>query len=226
MKSSINVIKWTPFGKKIGYLLVGLLIMSHCSLNAQETDFATWADVGFIYKVKPQFDLSGGLEWRTKNNLGTTDRWGLEIGGSYKPLSFLKLGAGYEVHYRNRGEDGWKFRHGYRVDGTLSAAVCRLKFSLRERFQHTFDTKNNELHLRSRAKLAYDIPKCKLEPYVSVEMYNTLNHGNHFDVQRMRYRGGITLPFFDCWEADVFYCRQWERNKQKNIVGVECSYHF
>ena len=30
---------------------------------------------------------------------------GLKVGGSYKLLPFLKLGAGYETHYRNRGAD-------------------------------------------------------------------------------------------------------------------------
>jgi hypothetical protein len=54
-----------------------------------------------------------------------------------------------------------------------------------------------------------------------------LNRGERFDVQRMRYRGGVVLPLFsDCWEADVFYCRQWESKARKNIVGVACTYSF
>ena len=28
------------------------------------------------------------------------------------------------------------------------------------------------------------------------------------------------------WEADLFYCRPWEQDKRKNIVGVECAYSF
>lgn len=226
MMPSVNVIEQTSFGKKICGLLAGLLLVFQYTLHAQEKDFTTWANVGLTYKVKPAFAVSGGLEWRTKDDIGRTDRWGMNIGGSYKPLSFLKLGAGYEVHYRNQGEDGWKFRHRYRVDGTLSARMQRLKLSLRERFQHTFDSNADEFHLRSRAMLAYEIPGCKLEPYASVEMYNGLNRGEHFDVQRMRYRGGVAFPLSAHWEADVFYCRQWEQDKRKNIVGVECSFSF
>lgn len=226
MMSSVNVIEQTSLGKKICGLFAGLLFVFQSPLHAQEKDFTTWANVGFAHQLKPAFAISGGLEWRTKDNLGRTDRWGMNIGGSYKPLSFLKFGAGYEAHYRNRGEDGWKFRHRYRVDGTLSARMQRLKLSLRERFQHTFDSNGDEFRLRSRAMLVYDIPGCKLEPYASVEMYNGLNRGEHFDVQRMRYRGGITFPLSARWEADVFYCRQWEQDKRKNIVGVECSFSF
>ena len=190
-------------------LLISLLGVSSFSLRAQEKDFATWANVGFEYKLKPAFTVSGGLEWRTKDDLGKTDRWGLDVGGAYSVLPFLKVAAGYEIHYRNRGEAGWKFRHRYHFDVTLSTRVQRLKVSLRERFQHTFDSSGDEFRWRSRVKLAYDIPKCKIEPYASVEMYNGLNRGERFDVQRMRYRGGVVLPLFsDCWEIGRASCRE------------------
>lgn len=222
MGMSKNLFSYTA---ALGLQLV-LLLVSPFPLQAQETDFTTWANVGFEYKLKSAFAVSGGLEWRTKDDVGKTDRWGLKVGGSYQPLPFLKLGAGYETHYRNRGADGWKFRHRYHVDGTLSARVQRVKLSLRERFQHTFDGHADEFRLRSRVKLAYHVPKCKWEPYASVEMYNGLNGGEHFGVKRMRYRGGVVRTLSERWEADLFYVRQWERDRRKNIVGVECTYSF
>ena len=36
-------------------LLISLLGVSSFSLRAQEKDFATWANVGFEYKLKPAF---------------------------------------------------------------------------------------------------------------------------------------------------------------------------
>ena len=41
-------------------LLISLLGVSSFSLRAQEKDFATWANVGFEYKLKPAFTVSGG----------------------------------------------------------------------------------------------------------------------------------------------------------------------
>lgn len=162
--------------------------------SAQEADHTTWVKVGVKHEVLPKLVLSGNLEWRTEDDLSRTDRWGLDVGGSYKLLPFLKVGAGYEVHYRNLEEDGWKFRHRYHADGTLSHRVRRLKLSLRERFQHTFSAEEKEFRLRSRLKVAYDMARCRLEPYVSVEMYNGLGRGERFDVARMRYRGGLSFP--------------------------------
>lgn len=203
-----------------------LLAVGGVRLHAQDADYTTWTKVGVEHEVLPVLTVSGNLEWRTKDNVGMTDRWGLDVGGSYKVLPFLKAGAGYEVHYRNRGAEGWKFRHRYHFDGTLSGRVQRFKLSLRERFQHTFNREEKEFRLRSRLKVAYDIARCKLEPYVSVEMYNGLGRGEDFEVARMRYRAGLSFPLGERWEAEAFYCRQWERDASKNIFGVECVYSF
>ena len=73
--------------------------------SAQEADHTTWVKVGVKHEVLPKLALSGNLEWRTEDDLSRTDRWGLDVGGSYKLLPFLKVGAGYEVHYRNLEED-------------------------------------------------------------------------------------------------------------------------
>ena len=66
---------------KVLVLPIVLWVVSSFSLRAQEKDFATWANAGFEYKLKPAFTVSGGLEWRTKDDLGKTDRWGLKRGG-------------------------------------------------------------------------------------------------------------------------------------------------
>lgn len=213
--------------EKIIGLCIFLLGTTTWSVCAQETDYTTWMKMGVKYGLNERLDLSGGLEWRTEDHLQATDRWGLDVGAKYALVPFLKVGGSYEIHYRNRGEDGWKFRHRYHAEGTLSTRWMRLKISLRERFQHTWDDEENELRLRSRLKLAYDIRDCKVEPYVSVEMYNSLNRGDSFDIARMRYRTGLSLPLFSKnWEADIFYCRQWENDGRKNIFGVDCVYKF
>lgn len=195
-------------------------------INAQEADYTTWAKIGVKHEVLPALTFSSNLEWRTKKDFEMTDRWGLDAGLSYKFVPYFKAGAGYEIHYRNRGEEGWKFRHRYHMDGTLSGRLQRFKLSLRERFQHTFNREENEFRLRSRLKVAYDIARCKLEPYVSLEMYNGLGRGEHFDITRMRYRGGLSFPLAEGWDAEAFYCRQWELEGKKNIFGVECVYNF
>mgnify|MGYP002247809140 CR=1 FL=1 len=75
---------------RICSLLAALFFIVPVSLHAQKRDFTTWASTGFKYKVNPAFTLSGKLEWRTKDDLDKTDRWGLEAGGAYSVLPFLE----------------------------------------------------------------------------------------------------------------------------------------
>ena len=58
---------------KVLVLPIVLWVVSSFSLRAQEKDFATWANAGFEYKLKPAFTVSGGLEWRTKDDLGSLE---------------------------------------------------------------------------------------------------------------------------------------------------------
>lgn len=215
--------------KRYGFLINLLLSLAVFPgyLSAQSADNTTWLRMGVQYEATPLLQLSGGLEWRTRNDVRMTDRMGLDVAAGYELLSFLKLGAGYEVHCRNREAEGWKFRHRYHADVTLSSRWMRMKISLRGRFQHTWDKYGRELRLRSRLKLAWDMADSGWEPYASVEMYNGLARGERFGVARMRYRAGLAVPLEgECWEADVFYCRQWEADGCKNIFGVDCVYKF
>lgn len=198
-----------------------------CSpLRAQEGDWTSWLKAGTEYRLNPAWRLTGGLEWRTKDDLSRTDRWGLDVGAACTVLPFLRLGGAYELHCMNRGADGWKLRHRYYLDGLLSARWRQWKVSLRERLQHTFDRTDDEFCLRSRLKLAYAIPSCPWEPYVSVEMFNGLEGGERFGVKRMRYRGGFGFPIAGKWHGDLFYCRQWDTAASRNIVGLNCTYRF
>ena len=153
----------SPMNKKLCFCLCMALLAAFVmpeKLRAQRPDFTTWLNVGAEYELKKSgFTLESGLEWRTKDHFRQTDRVGWNVDGSYQLLSWLKVGMGYELHLRNLDEEEWGFRHRYKLQAILSARVwSRLKVSLREKFQHTLDgDEENELRLRTRLKLAYDV---------------------------------------------------------------------
>lgn len=207
-------------------LLFYMLFISCSILQSQNSDFVSWTSAGIEYKINTAFTTFGGLELRTKENLGEIERLELDIGAKYALFPFLTFGTGYEMYYRNIPKENWGLFHCYYFDTTFSFHLQRIKFILRERFQYTIVEAGNELRIRSRIKLAYDILMSELEPYVSVEMYNGLNNGEHFDIKRMRYRGGIVLPLSNRWKIDIFYCQQRESKKQENVIGIECLYIF
>lgn len=187
------------------WLLFVLLFGISFSAWAQSDDFNTWTKFKVNHKIDSRFSVSGDLELRMKDDVSKLDRWGLTVGGSYRPYSFLNLGVGYETHLRNLGDSDWKFRHRYHITATVSFRYQWLKVAVRERFQQTFDRGNSETRLRSRLKLSYAPTKGIVSPYFSVEIYQSLDDVSFWRADRMRYRPGveIALPNVGRWMHSI-----------------------
>ena len=65
--------------------------------KAQTTnDFGMWTTIGTEKNVNDSWSLGVNTEIRTKNNVGSVDRWQLGVSGTYKVSKVMKLGGGYE----------------------------------------------------------------------------------------------------------------------------------
>lgn len=208
------------------YILLCCVFCAIATASAQSDDFTTWTLFKVNYKVDPRFSILSNIEFRTKDDVSRTDRWGFALGGEYRANSFLKFDAGYEIHQRNLGDSEWKPRHRYNLGATASFRYQWLKVSLRERFQQTFDRGDSETRLRSRLKLAYAPKKGIVSPYFSVEIYQSLDDASFWRADRMRYRPGVEVDLAEHWSLDAFYCYQHEDLKSKHIVGVEVGFSF
>ena len=208
------------------WLLFVLLLGISLSAWAQSDDFNTWTKFKVNHKIDSRFSVSGDLELRMKDDVSKLDRWGLTVGGSYRPYSFLNLGVGYETHLRNLGDSDWKFRHRYHITATVSFRYQWLKVAVRERFQQTFDRGNSETRLRSRLKLSYAPTKGIVSPYFSVEIYQSLDDVSFWRADRMRYRPGVEIALAKRWSLDAFYCYQYASAQGRHIAGIEVGYSF
>ena len=206
-------------------LCVGLFVFCLPSLQAQDSDFVTWNKMKARHDVSSRVELYGDVEMRTRDALDEIDRWGFGVGTSVLLLPFLKAEGGYEYHYRNRGEDGWKSRHRYHAGASFTLKKRQWTFTLRERFQHTFDGRGaDEFRLRTRLKAAYKVTTWS--PYVSLEQYYGLGKDEWFHASRFRARGGVEAKLSSSWSADVFYCYQHESDLVRHILGWELIYRF
>lgn len=208
------------------YLFFLLFLGVASSLWAQGEDFAIWTKFKADHKIDSRFSVSGDLEFRVKDQVKTVDRVGLVIGGHYDALPFLKLHLGYETHYRNLGESGWRFRHRYHLGATATIRYEWLKISLRERIQQTFDRGETETRLRSRLKLSVMPNKGVMSPYFAVEVYQSLGDASFWKAARVRYRPGVEFELSERWGMDVFYCYQHATNRRVHITGLEVTYSF
>ena len=148
------------------------------------------------------------------------------------------------VSYNNWRPSYWGLRHRFNVSLTASYKVKRVELSLRERWQYTyrpsktidnfdFDEAMWEDHLvhakgknvlRSRLQAEWDIPKCKFDPFASVEFHTT-------DVlEKTRFIVGVNHTIKKTHAFKLFYRYQRVRsgNDEPNIhmMGLGYTYKF
>lgn len=118
--------------KKI--LFAAALALCSATSAIAQSDFGVWTEIGVEKSFNKKFSLEASVENRMANNATQPQRWNAAIGGSYKPLKWLKLGAGYvfiynrnfqetEERYKENdegeivlGKDGNPIIEGYNVD--------------------------------------------------------------------------------------------------------------
>ena len=196
---------------------------------AQQQDLATWATVEMVYDwERAGLELDGLLEWRTKDRVRRTDCAVLYLAVNRQVLPWLSLGTNYEFSYNNLDEDGWMACHCYRLRAVLSTRLWRrLDVSLREKYEHSLGQHGfREMLLRQRLRVGCPLPRGGVEPYVSVETFNSLSVGDGFRLARTRYRGGAAFPLGLGWTGDLFYLYQDSRTTGTHVLGLAGTYRF
>lgn len=136
------------------FISVLLCVVGAVETMAQKSDFGIWTSAGIEKKLGKQWKLSGELGARTRDNSSTMDRFDVGVGVDYKPVSFLKLSAGYDFLYDHRARrvtyhrksgtvnkitpSYWWPRHRVLLGVTGSYSIGRFGFSLREMYQYTY----------------------------------------------------------------------------------------
>ena len=180
------------------------------------------------YKVLPWLKASGGYDLLIDNN--------------HEKITYQDDG----VSYNNWRPSYWGVRHRFNVTLTGSYKVQRVELSLRERWQYTyrpskiidnfdFDEGEWEDHevrgkgknmLRSRLQVEWDIPKCKFDPFASVEFHTAR------ELEKTRFIVGVDHTIKKTHEFKLYYRYQTVNSNgdddEPNIhmVGLGYTYKF
>ncbi len=147
------------------------------------------------------------------------------------------------VSYNNWRPSYWGLRHRFNVSLTASYKVKRVELSLRERWQYTyrpsktidnfdFDEAMWEDHLvhakgknvlRSRLQAEWDIPKCKFDPFASVEFHTTR------DLEKTRFIIGSSYSMKKKHSFKLYYRYQVSGSSDEpniHMLGLGYTYKF
>lgn len=124
---------------------IGLLFLFVSAISAEAQSI--WASGEFKYGISPKWGAGAEIEYRTTNNLESTDRWTFAAGGEFKPWKFIKFDAGYKYILHHSSEKTTKKgniippyrtdRHRFYISAVGKLKLGRFEFSLRERYQFT-----------------------------------------------------------------------------------------
>ena len=149
--------------KKI-VLLLALAILPGAAF-AQSTSVAARTSVGAEYKIVKGLHLKAEEELRIDDGFSSIASLRTTAGISYKPIDYVKIGAGYTLinPWKNSASAFNAPRHRAYGEVTGYLKFGDVQLSLKERLQYTkrtsvsniYQTNPNELVLKSRLKAAY-----------------------------------------------------------------------
>ncbi len=126
--------------------------------------------------------LNGGVSYRTFGCV----QWGM----SYRLVCDREDAGVTESFNYSQTEYEWDYFHRYAFDVSYKDDFGRLTPSFRVRYNnYTGSEKPEEGELRYRAKLEYNIKKCKFTPEISIEAFQSEEYGYMFS--KMRYSAGF-----------------------------------
>lgn len=145
--------------KKLSILILSLpvLLVGEAHAQSRPNDNGVWASLDMSKTLNKKWSMDAEIDVRTANSSKDVSRFGMTVSGDYKPLRWLKIGAGLSFMRDHKlarqtedfKKDGttfngynldteyWRSKQRYFVDVTGKLKAGRFTFSLRERYQYT-----------------------------------------------------------------------------------------
>ena len=236
--------------------LVALILIAQCSLISAYAgdDFGIWGELRAEKGLGTRWDVGAEMEYRSRDNLTSSDRWGFGIDASYKLTPWLKATAGYVLlrdhNYKEYTDqsmyaDYWGTRHRFNMTLTSSITWNQFTFSLRERWQYTYRPEKTAQRYytdtgddagektysgkgknvwRNRIQLKMKLSNT-FRPYVNAESYVATC------LEKMRYNVGteIVLDKHNSFDVKYIYqhrCGTGDGESDRHVIGIGYTYQF
>lgn len=175
----------------------------------EDVDEDTGEPYGYYGKVK-----------KSAKYWGARHRFNVSLTGSVKLGRFeLSLRERWQYTYRPEKTVSSRTKYTYLKDGTLSTTS-------NDNDPKTYKGKGKNV-LRSRLTVEYNIPNCKVDPYVNVEAYNS------WALEKTRYTVGANWKIAKIHVVDFYYRFQDVRHNDAldsdpdlHVIGLGYKYKF
>jgi hypothetical protein len=184
--------KAMPVSSRVS-ICVMILFTPHMGVLAQEVlnEQETWTEFSIGTKITDRLKIRLTPEVRFHDGF-SVDKYLIEAGMRYEVLDFLKLGTRYRFIINNRESKDTEYLHRYAFEASFAKKIKRFEPEFRLMYTNYADDDLDENYLRYKAAVQYDIPKCKVTPEISAQVFHKLSHG---EFSKIRYGAGIQYQY-------------------------------
>jgi len=212
--------KMKLYRRIIVYSLVFLFCLSSATVISQvvENDYQYRSAISLVLKPVKKLKLVVTPEMRFEKDLNL-DKYHFESELVYKMSENISLGSAYRFIVNPRDKKETEYLNRYGLKATYKTVLNDFEPSFRLYFTNYADDMSDAQLLRYRAKLNYDIPDCKINPFIGIEAYHQLAEGNFY---KMRYFTGFQTKLFKKNYLKVGYKFDYYLQKYKNrhVLGL------
>jgi hypothetical protein len=233
--------------KPIQKVLITTLICLFCftivhaqtSETIEVSDLETWTSIQFEYELNKKWSFELEEQLRLKNNSSELASYFTEFSTTYKLPYSLKLGLGFRY---NRANDNKGAKQGIRESFRYQFDVSykhkwndfeldyRLRYQNSQQFSFTESIGKDAVHkMRFKTSIDYSIKDWKLDPSVSLEVFNQLS-GSQTGFDAFRITAGTDYKIKKFGKIGLYYRLERELNvdypKTTHIIGFQYKYSF
>lgn len=220
---------------------VFLTLFSTINLSAQK-DFGLWTGIDGKLGLSKKIQVGAVVQMRFKENINARSESFLSPYVTYNPFKHFKIGLDYR--FSNNWDNGYisENRHRISIDlgfkKLLGLLNIKSRFNFDSRLRYVGESRLGDVnshYLRGRIKLVYNLPKTKIEPHISSELFYHFNDQlsytenqvitNH-RFNKYRVRAGLGIPITKQHLLRVFYIIQKEIDGPKTDYIGGLTYRF
>ncbi|WP_346857647.1 DUF2490 domain-containing protein [uncultured Draconibacterium sp.] len=207
------------------FSLLFLFLFAYTQAQDVENELETRTNVEVQFKPFKKVKLSFSPELRFDESF-SLDKYLFEAGAEYKVLKFLELGATYRFVVNPRDSKSTEYFNRYSFSATTKKEFGDFETAFRLQYSNYADDDiSDKSFLRYKASLAYDIPHCKLTPFVAAELFQQFNGDGFY---KMRYTAGVDYKLFKNNYLGVSYKLDYYNKEytNKHIIGLGYKFKF
>lgn len=180
-------------------------------------------------RISKHFVVHLDQQYRINQNVGNFYRGSADIGLEWRVNKHIRLLADYVYIQRKSAKDIWYHRNWYYGALVLREDFHRVKLIYRNKLQFRQGNENSEnehqykIYDRNKLTVRYDLNK-RLSPYVSEEIYVSLNDPQFKGIARTRSQAGVVINLSKSQQIEFYFMYQaflnnsgwWDQNNNPN----------